>query len=52
MIRKAVHCLADSVERDRVGRMIADSYQRQPQSAADDATALANGIAMVEAEPW
>ena len=44
--------LAESEERDRVGRMIADSYQRQPQSASDDATAMANGIAMAEAEPW
>lgn len=52
VIRKAVDCLAASVERDRVGRMIADSYRRQPQSASDDAMALANGIAMVEAEPW
>ena len=52
VIRKAVDCLAESVERDRVGQMIADSYRRQPQSAEDDAMALANGIAMVEAEPW
>lgn len=52
VIRKALDCLADSVERERVGRMIADSYRRQPQSATDDAMALANGIAMVEAEPW
>ena len=52
VIRKAVDCLAASVERDRDGQMIADSYQRQPQSASDDAMALANGIAMVEAEPW
>ncbi len=52
VIRIALNCLADVVERDRVGRMIADSYQRQPQSASDDAMAMANGIAMVEAEPW
>ena len=52
VIRKAVDRLAESEEHDRVGRMIADSYRRQPQSASDDAMALANGIAMVEAEPW
>ena len=52
VIRKALDYLADSVERERVGRTIADSYRRQPQSATDDAMALANGIAMVEAEPW
>lgn len=52
VIRKAVDYLARSVERERVGQMIADSYRRQPQSASDDAMALANGIAMVEADPW
>ena len=52
MILKAVDYLAKSAERDRVGQMIADSYRRRPQSASDDAMALANGIAMVEAEPW
>ena len=51
VIRKAVDCLAESTERERVGQMIADSYRRQPQSPSDDAMALANGIAVVEAEP-
>ena len=38
------------VERDRVGQTIADSYRRQPQSPEEDA--MANAVAMVEAEPW
>ncbi|MCY3786452.1 MAG: ribbon-helix-helix domain-containing protein [bacterium] len=52
VIRNAVDRLAESTERDRLGQMIADSYRRQPQSAEDGEMALANGIAMVEAEPW
>ena len=52
VIRKAVDRLAESVERDRAGQMIADSYRRQPQSAEENAMAMANAIAMVEAEPW
>lgn len=52
VIRKAVDRLAQSVERERVGQMIADSYRRQPQIAEEDAMAMANAIAMVEAEPW
>ena len=52
VIRKAVDRLAESVERERVGQMIADSYRRQPQSAEEDAMAMANAVAMVEAEPW
>ena len=52
VIRRAVDRLAESVERERVGQMIAESYRRQPQSAEEDAMAMANAIAMVEAEPW
>lgn len=52
MIRKAVDRLAESVERNRVGQMIADSYRSQPQSPEEDAMAMANAVAMVEAEPW
>ena len=52
VIRKAVDRLAESIERDRVGQMIADSYRRQPQSPEEDAMAMANAVAMVEAEPW
>ncbi len=52
VIRKAVDRLAESVEHDRVGQMIADSYRRQPQSPEEDAMAMANALTMVEAEPW
>ncbi len=52
VIRKALDSFIDSVERERVGQRIADSYRRQPQSATEDAMAMANGIAMIEAEPW
>ncbi len=52
VIRRAVDHLAESVERSRVGRMIADSYRELPQTADDDAQAMANAIAMTDAEPW
>ena len=52
VIRRAVEHLAESVERARIGEAIADSYRAQPQTADDDAQALANAIAMTEAEPW
>ena len=52
MIQRAVDRLAESIERDRAGQMIADSYRRQPQSPEEDAMAMANAVAMVEAEPW
>ena len=52
VIRRAVDHLAASVERARAGRIIADSYRRQPQTAEEDAMAMANAVAMVEAEPW
>ena len=52
MIRLAVEHLAESVERARIGKAIADSYRAQPQTVDDDAQAMANAIAMTEAEPW
>ena len=52
VIRRAVEHLADSVERARLGRVIADSYRTQPQTVDDDEQAMANAIAMTEAEPW
>ncbi|MDE0652666.1 MAG: hypothetical protein OXI26_03345 [bacterium] len=52
VIRLAVEHLAESVERARVGKAIADSYQAQPQTVDDDVQAMANAIAMTEAEPW
>lgn len=52
VIRRAVEHLAESVEREHIGRSIADSYRTQPQTVDDDAQAMANAIAMTEAEPW
>jgi Arc/MetJ-type ribon-helix-helix transcriptional regulator len=52
VIRRGVHHLADSVRRARVGEAIARSYRNQPQSEDDDAMAVANALAMTEAEPW
>lgn len=52
VIRRAVEHLAESVERARIGKGIADSYRAQPQTGDDDAQAMANAIAMTEAEPW
>ena len=52
VIRRAVEHLAESVERARLGKVIADSYRAQPQTVDDDDQAMANAIAMTEAEPW
>lgn len=42
---------ADSVRRAREGEAIAESYRQMPQGRDEDAAALANSIAMTEAEP-
>ena len=42
---------ADSVRRTREGEAIAESYRQMPQGPDEDAAALANSIAMTEAEP-
>lgn len=52
VIRRGIHHLADTVHRAQIGAAIAQSYREQPQSPADDALAMANAIAMTEAEPW
>ena len=52
VIRRAVHNLADAVHRARVGADIAASYREHPQTAEDDGLAMANAIAMTEAESW
>jgi len=52
VIRRGVHHLADAVRRNQTGAAIARSYRERPQSPEDDALALANAIAMTEAEPW
>jgi len=52
VIRRAIERLDDEVRRARVGEVIANSYRHHPQSSDDDALAMANAIAMTEAEPW
>ena len=52
VVRAAVVRLADIVRRAEDGAAIAASYQDSPQSADEDQLALANAIAMTEAEPW
>ena len=52
VIRQGVHHLADAVRRARIGDAIARSYREQPQTTEDDDLAMANAIAMTEAEPW
>lgn len=52
VIRRGVLELADSLRRARSGTTIAQSYRQRPQTADDDALAMASAIAMTEAEPW
>ena len=52
VIRKGVHHLVDSIRRAKIGEAIAQSYRDRPQTADDDELAMANAIAMTEAEPW
>lgn len=52
VIRRGVHHLADVVERAKVGEVIASSYRDVPQSDDDNDVAMANAVAMTEAESW
>lgn len=52
VIRHAIHQLADLVRREQIGAEIAASYREHPQTPEDDDLAMANAIAMTEAEPW
>jgi Arc/MetJ-type ribon-helix-helix transcriptional regulator len=52
VIREGVRHLADAVHRRRVGTSIAQSYRERPQGSEDDELAMANAIALTEAEPW
>lgn len=52
VIRRAVFELDERARRARIGREIAESYTARPQTADDDAWAMANAIALTEAEPW
>ncbi len=52
VIRRGVHHLVDSFRRAQVGETIAASYRELPQTNEDDELAMANAIAMTEAESW
>ena len=52
VVREAVVRLADTVRRAQDGATIARFYQERAQSADEGQLALANAIAMTEAEPW
>lgn len=52
VIRQGVRHLADAVRRAQVGETIAESYRQLPQTDDDDQLAMANAIAMTEAESW
>ena len=52
VIRRGIHLLADSVRRARIGESIAESYRELPQTPEDDELAMANALALTEAEPW
>jgi Arc/MetJ-type ribon-helix-helix transcriptional regulator len=52
VIRRAVDHLNDTVRRVRTGEAIVESYRSRPQTGDDDALAMANAIAITEAEPW
>ncbi|MBK9177976.1 MAG: hypothetical protein IPM45_00150 [Acidimicrobiales bacterium] len=52
VIRRAVERLDDAVRRERVGQASAESYRTRPQTTEDDELALANAIALTEAESW
>lgn len=52
VIRLAVEQLADAHRRRIVGQSIVDAYRLMPQTAEENDLALANAIAMTEAEPW
>ncbi len=52
VIRRGVGLLAESVRRARIGKEIAASYRDLPQTSEDFELAMANAIALTEAEPW
>lgn len=52
VLREALHRLVDSVRRATIGAEIAASYRALPQTADDDQLAMANAIALTEAESW
>jgi Arc/MetJ-type ribon-helix-helix transcriptional regulator len=52
LIRLAVARLADQHRRSKTGAAIVAGYLAQPQTSEEDAWAVANAIAVTEAESW
>ncbi len=52
VIRRGVHDLVDTVRRAQIGETIAASYRETAQTDDDNELAMANAIAMTEAESW
>lgn len=52
VIRLAVDQLHNAHRRRQTGQTIADAYREKPQTNAEDDWAMANAIALTEAEPW
>jgi Arc/MetJ-type ribon-helix-helix transcriptional regulator len=52
VIRLAVDALHDAHRRRVLGQTIADAYRLKPQTDSEDAWAMANAIALTEAESW
>ena len=52
VIRLAVERLFEAHRRRKIGEAMADAYRATPQTDEHDAWAVANAIAMTEAEPW
>ena len=52
VIRRALEYFDEAERRARLGRRIVDSYRSRPQSGGDVEMAMANAVAMSEAEPW
>jgi Arc/MetJ-type ribon-helix-helix transcriptional regulator len=51
-IRLAVAQLYEQHRRRKIGDAIADAYRAIPQTQEEDAWAMANALALTEAEPW
>ena len=52
VIQQAVYWYDDALKRHRVGKAIEDHYLRNPQTEADRAQAMANAVALTDAESW
>lgn len=52
VIHQAVCWYDDALKRYRVGKAIEDHYLQNPQTEADRVQAMANAVALTEAESW